>query len=170
MSFGILQANWFWMFLRKLVARRCLRLHVSNQRIIFFIWINEIKVIIGAGIILAEGKLPSNHTLIFDDTLRLLAALMVRTWAVWHNNRYIGAGLSIVWIATCINGSYFISNFVKSFVSEWFIRSTYDADVFSKPQTLWRLPRLLPYDYEYFTERNFYFFGCRGSRWIPWGN
>jgi hypothetical protein len=65
----------------------------------------------------AEGKLLSNDAITFDDPLRL-GAVMVRTWVVWHKNRYVGAGLAIVWIATLINGTYFISDFVKSFVSE----------------------------------------------------
>jgi hypothetical protein len=67
--------------------------------------------------IFAEGKLLSNHTLMFDDSLRL-AALMVRTWAVWHQNRYIGAGLAILWIALFIDGCYFLTDFVESFVSK----------------------------------------------------
>jgi hypothetical protein len=68
-------------------------------------------------IIFAEGKLFSNYTLISDDSLRL-AALMVRTWAVWLQNRYIGAVLVILWFALLINGCYFITDFVKSFVSK----------------------------------------------------
>jgi hypothetical protein len=68
-------------------------------------------------IIFAEGKFLSNHTLIFNDPLRL-AALMVRTWVVWQKNRYIGAGLVIIWIALLIVGCYFITDFVKSFVSK----------------------------------------------------
>jgi hypothetical protein len=72
---------------------------------------------ITVAIIFAEGKLFSNHTLIFDDWLRL-AALMVRTWAVWHQNRYIGAGLAILWVALLITMCYFATDFVKSFVSK----------------------------------------------------
>jgi hypothetical protein len=77
---------------------------------------NEIKVTTTLSIIFAEGKLLSNHTLIFDDPLRL-AALMVRTWAVWHKNRYIGTGLAILWIVTLVIGCYFIADFIKSLVS-----------------------------------------------------
>jgi hypothetical protein len=65
----------------------------------------------------AEGKLLSNHTLIFGDSLRL-GTLMVRTWAVWRNNRYIGAGLAMVWIALLIIVCYFNIVFVNSFVSK----------------------------------------------------
>jgi hypothetical protein len=68
-------------------------------------------------VIFAEGKLLSNQMLIFDDPLRL-GALMVRTWAVWRQNRYVGAGLAIVWIALMVEGCYFIVDFVKSFVSK----------------------------------------------------
>jgi hypothetical protein len=75
------------------------------------------KVTIVIGVVFAEGKLLSNHTLIFDDPLRL-AALMVRTWAVWHKNLYIGACLAILWIALAIHTFYFIVDFVKSFVSK----------------------------------------------------
>jgi hypothetical protein len=77
------------------------------------------KVMITVAIIFAEGKLFSNHTLIFDDSLRL-AALMVRTWAVWHQNRYIGAGLATLWIALLITACYFATDFVKSFVSKFY--------------------------------------------------
>jgi uncharacterized membrane protein YqjE len=88
-------------------------------------------------VIFAEGKLFSHHTLMFDDSLPL-AALMVRTWAVWHQNRYIGAGLAILWIALFITGCYFVTDFVKSSVSKGFIRSTFDStNVCSNiPQTL----------------------------------
>jgi hypothetical protein len=75
------------------------------------------KVTIVVGVAFTEGKLLSNHTLIFDDPLRL-GALMVRTWAVWNRNRYIGACLAILWIALTIHGFYFIVDFVKSFVSK----------------------------------------------------
>jgi hypothetical protein len=51
------------------------------------------------------------------DLLRL-GAIIVRTWAVWHQNRYIGAGLAMLWIALLIDGCYFIADFVKSFVSK----------------------------------------------------
>jgi hypothetical protein len=87
------------------------------------------------GVIFAEGKLLSNHTLIFGDSLRP-GALMFRTWAVWRINRYIGAGLAMLWIALFIIGCYFNTDFVNSFDSKWFIRSTSDADVCSKSQTL----------------------------------
>jgi hypothetical protein len=160
------------MFLRKLVARRGLRLYVSNQWIFFFIGINEIKGTIVIGVAFAEGKLLSNRTLIFDNPLRL-GALMVRTWAVWHKNRYIGAGLAILCIGIFVNGGYFTINIVKSFTSKWFVRSTFDADVCSKPQTLWRVSRLPHYDSgDQFIESEVYFFGGhdRGSRWIRWRN
>jgi hypothetical protein len=74
-------------------------------------------VIIASVIVFAEGKVLSNHSLLFDDSLRL-GALFVRTWAVWHNNRYIGAGLAILWIGLLINMYYFIADFVKSIVSK----------------------------------------------------
>jgi hypothetical protein len=69
------------------------------------------------GVTLAEGKLRSNLTLTSDDSLPL-GTLMVRTWAVWRNNRYVGAGLAILWIALLINMCYFATDFVKSFVSK----------------------------------------------------
>jgi hypothetical protein len=75
------------------------------------------KVTIAVGVAIAEGKLLSNPTLIFDDSLRL-GALMIRTWAVWHKNRYIGAGLAILWIALAVLVCYFAADLVKSFVSK----------------------------------------------------
>jgi hypothetical protein len=74
-------------------------------------------VIVAIGTVFAEGKLLYNHTIVFDNPLRL-AALMVRTWAVWHRNRYVGAGLAILWIAHLIIWVYFDTGFVKSFVSK----------------------------------------------------
>jgi uncharacterized membrane protein YqjE len=76
-------------------------------------------VIVAFGIVFAEGKLLLfyNHTLIFDGPLRL-AALMVRTWAVWDRNRYIGAMLAILWTAHLIIWTYVDTDFVKSFVSK----------------------------------------------------
>jgi hypothetical protein len=74
-------------------------------------------VILSSGMVFAEGKLPSNHTLIFYNLVRL-AALMIRTWAVWRQNRYIGAGLAILWIALLIISFYFDIDFVKSVVGK----------------------------------------------------
>jgi hypothetical protein len=57
-----------------------------------------------------------------SDNLSRLAALLVRTWAVWHQNRYVGGGLAIMWVITLAISCYVTSDFVKSLVSKWFIR------------------------------------------------
>jgi hypothetical protein len=66
-----------------------------------------------SGILFAEGNWYSSHTNLFN---RLgLAALMVRTWAVWHHNRYVGGGLAILWIGIAVTACYITSDFARSF-------------------------------------------------------
>jgi hypothetical protein len=152
-SRGIWQINYFWIFLKKRVIRLFLRLHVSLECNVF-LHVNEreTKGLVHSEISLAEGKLCSNSTIVLNDPL-CPAALIVRTWAVWHQNRYVGCGLAIMWICVVIVGFIFAADFVKSFDSMWFTYSyqfhfTSNDKFHSKPKTLRWIPGLLRYQCE----------------------
>jgi hypothetical protein len=74
---------------------------------------------------------------------------MVRTWAVWrHRNRYIGRGLSVVWIGTVVSSCFFLVVYVRSAIRTWLIISicsTLDNDFRSTCRTLWRISRVSQY-------------------------
>jgi hypothetical protein len=75
-----------------------------------------------AGLILSESKLLSSFSSLLDNSFHV-AAFMVRTWAVWHRNRYVGGGLAIVWIGSVISSCVFVVLYSRIFVRMWLIIS-----------------------------------------------
>jgi hypothetical protein len=99
--------------------------------VLFFILMNETKGLILIVVISAEGKelFPNDALVCIWLICCFPATLMVRTWALWNQNKSVGCGLAILWLSFVIACCRNTIEFVRSFVSKWFICTVFHSTV-----------------------------------------